>query len=70
MTYNSQVFHLLLQSKNGHLGGKPWVVIKVPVSMYMNVLDIIIESYGHVLGPPSFFLISEKIIFPAKLGHF
>ena len=28
--------------------------------MYMNVLDIVIESYGHVLGPPRVFLISEK----------
>ena len=49
---------------------KPWEVINVHVSMYMNVLDIVIESYGHVLGHPSFFLISEKIKFPAKLGHF
>ena len=40
---------------------KPIEVIKVQVSMYMNVLDIIIESYEHVLDPPRFlFKFREK----------
>ena len=38
--------------------------------MYMNMLDIIIESYGHVLGPPKFLFNSEKIIFSLKIRPF
>ena len=49
---------------------RPLEVIKVHVSMYMNVLDIIIESYGHMLGPPSIFLSSEKNNNSRKLGAF
>ena len=49
---------------------RPYEIITTHVSMYMNVLDNGIESYGHVLGPPKFLFNSEKIKFPAKLGHF
>ena len=49
---------------------KPWEVIKIRVSMYMNVLDISIESYGHVLGPSSFFLSFMKNHFSRKLMPF
>ena len=49
---------------------RPWEVIKIYVSMYMNVLNIGIELYGHVLGPPKFLFNSKKINFPTKLGHF
>ena len=48
---------------------KPWEVIKVHVSMYISMLGIGIESYGHVLGPPEFSFNSEKINFSAILGH-
>ena len=49
---------------------RPWEVITTHVSVYMNMLGIVFESYGHVLGPPKFLFNSEKINFPAKLGHF
>ena len=42
------------------LAPRPEEVIKVHVSMYMNVLGIGIESYGHVLGPPRVSSDSEK----------
>ena len=38
--------------------------------MYMSILGIDIESYGHVLGPPKFFFNFEKNNIPATLGHF
>ena len=38
--------------------------------MFMNMLGIRIESYGHVLGPPKFLFISEKIIFSYKIRPF
>ena len=31
---------------------RPWEVITTHVSMYMSMLGIVFESYGHVLGPP------------------
>ena len=40
---------------------RPWEVIKVHVSMYISVLDMVLSHYGHVLGPPLvFFNFSEK----------
>ena len=38
--------------------------------MYMSVLGIGFESYGHVLGPPRFLFNSEKIIFSRKIRPF
>ena len=49
---------------------KPWEAIKVHVSMDINVLDIRIESYGHVLGSPSFFFSFGKNNFSHKLRLF
>ena len=49
---------------------RPWEVIKVHVSMNMNMLDINIESYGHVLGPPRFYFNFEKNIVPVNLDYF
>ena len=68
--YNFQVLHR--SSKYGMvvLVLRPWEVIKVHVSMYISMLGIGIESYGHVLGPPKFLFNSEKINFSAFLGHF
>ena len=50
---------------------KPKEVIRVYVSMYINMLGISIESYGHVLGPPRFYVnFFEKNIFSCKLSLF
>ena len=38
-------------------------VIKVHLSMYISILGISIDSYGHVLGPPRVSSISKKNIF-------
>ena len=35
--------------------------------MFINMLDINIESYEHVLGPPKVFFNSEKNIFSRKI---
>ena len=52
------------------LVAKPQEVIKVHVSMFMNVLDIGIESYGHVLGPPKFLFNPEKNKFSRNIRPF
>ena len=49
---------------------KPWEVIKVHVSMYMNMLDIIIESYEHMQVPLGFISCFEKNHFSRKLRIF
>ena len=38
--------------------------------MYINMLGISIESYGHVLGPPRFIFIFYENNFSVNLGYF
>ena len=49
---------------------KPREVIKVHVSMYISMLDMVLSHYEHVLCPPSVFFNFRKVIVSAFLGHF
>ena len=49
---------------------RPQGVIRACVSMFLNMLGIQIELYGHVLGPPRFLFNYEKIIFSCKIRPF
>ena len=50
--YNFRVFHCSSKAGIFVLVAKPLEVIKIHVSMYVSMLGIGIESYGHGLGPP------------------
>ena len=49
---------------------RPWEVIRTSMSVFLNMLGIHIESYGHVLGPPRVSSDSEKNNFFRFLSHF
>ena len=49
---------------------KPWGHIRGSVSVFINMLGIRIDSYGHVLSPPRFFFNSEKVKFFHKIRPF
>ena len=68
--YNFRVFHRSSKAGMVALVVKPWEVITTQASIYMNMLGIVFESYGHVLGPPKFLFISEKKKFIRFLSHF
>ena len=50
--YNIRVFYCSSKARIFVLVVRPSEVIKVHVLMYISVLGIVFESYGHVLGPP------------------
>ena len=58
--YDFRIFHRSSKARIFALVVKPWEVIKFHVSMYICVLGIGIESYGHVLGPPRVSSVSAK----------
>ena len=64
--YNFQAFHRSFKAEMVILVVKPWEVIKVYVSMYRSMLDIVSSHYEHVLGPYRFFLTFEKNNFTRK----
>ena len=59
--YNFRAFHHFSIARIFVFVVKHQEVIKVYVSMYISMLGIGIESYGHVLGPLEFLFNSEKI---------
>ena len=69
--YNIRVFHCSSKVGMVVLVVKPWEAIKVHVSMYISILDMVLNHYEHVLGLPTvYFLIFEKIKFYPKLRPF
>ena len=48
--YNFRVFHRSSKAGIFVLVVKPREAIKVHVSMYINMLDMVLSHYGHVLG--------------------
>ena len=68
--YNFRVFHRFSKARMVVLVVKPWEVIKVHVSMCINMLDIVLSQYVHVLGPPRGFLSSEKNKISRKIRPF
>ena len=58
--YNFRVFRH--SSKDGMViqMDRPYEIIKVHISMYISMLDIVLSHYEHVLVPPRVFLSSKK----------
>ena len=58
--YNFQVFHHSSEAGIFVLVVKPREAIKVHVSMYISMLDMVLSHCEHVLGRPRVFLNFEK----------